>query len=656
MTTTAPERTTALPSQTYTESSHAAVRGTVNTFHGTPVDISREVALEAGITSNSDASKHFLIHVTAVTAGDISRANEYIGVNQLARWTSARTYEFIVGDPLTRTGEARGAIGVSGALLSPTLINGKVYSAHNSFTVQYFDEFHLPLRKDASNPFNILNFRGQEWGVPNDSTAVMPHTRYIEVEPPENAISLDSPVAVATTPEPVGQVVTRDQINSLTNASFSFFGEVIEHTRMEAALAGLGNDQTPLGLIVMSDLNGDTFSDGRLFPVVIPTGNTGHDDGRIFYSSERNLSPDSRNYVRGSMLSPELVSGKTYSSDGGFTVQYFGPGDESYRNDPARPFNVLNHRGEPSARTSVDPSYVAWYVEIVPPENAKAYPAVEAESEPAPRTQPQVLRDEELRTHLLETFALRDESGSFVTVPRNEVGHQAEVLMVDGSFVHTGFTDRDNDMVDVHRFVSATLPVEGATVYETTYRSQYVSPRDGMVYYQIKRTDEASIRLTAEQQASTIASLTSRVAASESRWDDMGEALNEMARNHSWCGEYEEAVLPLGWPGRHGDSGGTASYDMRISIDWSFSDSSTTSTQDDEFGSLTDIDTDEVSDFSIAEVTANGTASVMITRDLPRNQDDIDYSEYFDTSDLQELLPSGYEVDDWEVGETTLVD
>lgn len=68
----------------------------------------------------------------------------------------------------------------------------------------------------------------------------------------------------------------------------------------------------------------------------------------------------------------------------------------------------------------------------------------------------------------------------------------------------------------------------------------------------------------------------------DEKWEALNEALNERAEQEAWCGEYERAVTPLGFTGRHA---GRHCYDMSVDVDVESTVSSLSSDFDDQWAS-----------------------------------------------------------------------
>lgn len=641
MTTTTQEHQSMIE-QALSESQIEVIKNTPSVFFGTPVPITGEQA-----TGPGTQRPNFLFHTIEITAGDRSRADEYINMAYMGRASGGSTYELIANEPATRMGVQRSAIGVSGAVMSPILVNGKVYSCHNSFTVQYFDDDHVELRNEASSPFNILNFRGEPWPI-TTSTSMdsMPSYRYIQIVPPENAWKQED---VSTPAVVIGHACSRSDLTALNGASFNFFGAPVEYTQRQAIAAGIGTNDAPVGIVVTGNSVGNGAYGTRLKLSTIPDDAIGNE---FFAVIDRGTGEAADRFVKGAILNPTLVNGKTYSSDGSYTVQYFDEENRTRRNTPGNPFNVLNYRGGHDIGTNSIGS-ITWYVEIEPPENAVTMPDAQAAADSGEQV---TLTGDELLSRVMADFVeYGADADSPVTMPLGEIERGHEYIVHNGTSIFTTFVDTDRDLMDVYEITSAVVE-NGQAIYSTEFRSGYMNPTRQMTFYKTRRSNKPQER-TAEQQATQIEALTTRVAAATSRWNDMGGALNDMAREESWCGEYEEAVHPLGWPGRRGGNGGNAEYDITVSVSWEFDDGAPSTSFDSDIASNTDIDTNEVSDFEVNTLRMDGSATVVLrgvempVNDEDEDGDELDFDDYITTEALQDLLPSGYTVEGWEYQE-----
>lgn len=369
---------------------------------------------------------------------------------------------------------------------------------------------------------------------------------------------------------------------------------------------------------------------------------------------------DPTNAVRGALVNPTLVNGKTYSISRSFTVQYFDLEHASYRNNSEDALNILAYRGDDwmgSNSLNVD-NISSLYVEVEPPSNAITLPGDEpavtvADPSSAPVAPPTFDSPQEEFVHnAIRALAVVDADGEPVLVPRGELRVGTEYLGVRGGglILSAGLFDSSDDLDNMCDIIPPAEGSDSIVPYGSQVTRSYLGSSNFTAFYPSRMVNSITVRRSAVADSSAINRLRSRVEAASTRWDDMGDALNNMAVHRAWCGEYEEAIQPLGWPGR---GSGTRAHDITVNVEFSYSDDSVSSSIDESLRHGTGVDTGEVEGFELTSLEFQGTCQMTFTNiDLPWNESDAelmdyDLSEYIDSDMIDRRLPSGYNVDDW---------
>lgn len=127
------------------------------------------------------------------------------------------------------------------------------------------------------------------------------------------------------------------------------------------------------------------------------------------------------------------------------------------------------------------------------------------------------------------------------------------------------------------------------------------------------------------------------------RFDEMDEALNEYAESAAHCSEFEDSVIPLGFSGR--DSYNTVEWDVDVEVDFTYSESDLGSSDTMSIERVLGLD----NILTGGELTFNGTASIRLQIDGPRDADADHFSYQISTDDILEQLPGDFEISDWRV-------
>ena len=369
---------------------------------------------------------------------------------------------------------------------------------------------------------------------------------------------------------------------------------------------------------------------------------------------------DPTNAVRGALVNPTLVNGKTYSISRSFTVQYFDLEHASYRNNSGDALNILAYRGEDwsGGNSLMVGNISSLYIEVEPPSNAITLPGdgpavTVADPSSAPVAPPTFDSPQEEFVHnAIRALAVVDADGEPVLVPRGELRVGTEYLGVRGGglILSAGLFDSSDDLDTMCDIIPPAEGSDSIVPYGSQVTRSYLGSSNFTAFYPSRMVNGITTRRSAVADSSAINRLQSRVEAANTRWDDMGGALNNMAVNRAWCSEYEEAVQPLGWPGR---GSGNRAHDITVNVEFSYSADSVSSSIDESLRHETDVDTDEVAGFELTSLEFQGTCQMTFTNiDLPWNESNAelmgyDLSDYIDSDMIDRRLPSGYSVYDW---------
>lgn len=131
------------------------------------------------------------------------------------------------------------------------------------------------------------------------------------------------------------------------------------------------------------------------------------------------------------------------------------------------------------------------------------------------------------------------------------------------------------------------------------------------------------------------------------------EALNEMAEEKDWCGEYEQVMSVVGFPGR---SKKTGDFDVEVNASWTYSNSGPSSYLDSQMRPLI---ADDMQGFEMSDLTIEGTGTITVrVRGFEYDEDaDLEsvLADYVDTTMVEEALndatsnSGSFDVSDWSI-------
>jgi hypothetical protein len=359
--------------------------------------------------------------------------------------------------------------------------------------------------------------------------------------------------------------------------------------------------------------------------------------------------------LHGAMVDPAPVNGHTYRlvSGSGHLMRYNDDdhmGDRHRRDNPWSIIGGMGTQVHPYPTDSPVDGYVErqHYVEVTVPDtddrsSAEEEVTVPVPVEVAPNTVSNTL-DSPVRG-----LAVTDENGRVALNPERVIGRDYLLW------------DTDNPLYRELRLATFTGPAnpEDATTgfictgayYNFTSDAEEMlfssSARDIPTRGRLAWAELALVRHEPDADERIAAQATADRLRREARelgtkYEEFNEALNQLAKEKSWCGEYEDIITPLDMRGRN------RNYDVEVSVNFSFDLDSPSSRVD----SAISTDIGMTIEASSLRVSASLTVTI---NNVECNGDTDNMSEYISTSDVEEAVDnmlsgvSSVDVDDWSV-------
>jgi hypothetical protein len=340
--------------------------------------------------------------------------------------------------------------------------------------------------------------------------------------------------------------------------------------------------------------------------------------------------------VHGSRLNPEMVNGHYYRSldAHGLLVRYNDDDHAANRNLPGLSLSILASNGGawPIPGDGTNWTDNVEYIEVERPEG-----------EPVPE-EPMDVHQSNAADGPTWGLAKVDEAGAVALNPAPEPGklylvwaNRAEAWDTDTRITYLAYQSDDTaEGANQFGYIGAYSSSGGTVAFvNDTYLTPNGDDRDVLQW--------AELALTApEKDAEALPATWHDLASSEeTAFEELNEAMNELADDQRWCSDYEDIVTALGMTGRNAD------YCVEVDVTFTFEDQNPPGEFDERAAERHDLYGMTITS---ARYTANARVSIYVSDTTEQGARD-----YVDSNEIEEHLSnamshaSDIDVDDYSI-------